>query len=120
MSNDRFKFRVRCNDCGEWCKPSHLFTTVNGELKSDTICDVIIEQCTGLKDTGGDLFFDCDIGEFPNGDRFVVRCEDWIEFYVDWIGDPECDDQARDFYRIRNAIIIGNIHDNHELLEQKL
>ena len=38
------------------------------------------------------------------------------EIYVDWIGDAECEDQARDLYRIGRAKIIGNSHENPELL----
>lgn len=74
-------------------------------------------QYTGMKDCEGKEYFIGDIGEFENGDRFVLKMEDWLEVYVDWIGEPECEDQARDLYRIKRGKIIGNIHENQELLK---
>ena len=76
-------------------------------------------QCTGLKDKNGKLIYEGDILIFDNGDKFFINCEKYLEFYVDWIGDPECEDQARDLYRIERAKIIGNIYQNPELLEEK-
>jgi hypothetical protein len=78
--------------------------------------DCILMQYTGSKDKNGKDFYLYDIGEFENGDRFIIECEEWIEFYAKWIGEPECEDQARDFYRIRSAKIIGNKFENPELL----
>ena len=78
--------------------------------------DVHLMQFTGLQDKNGVDYFTDDVGEFDNGDKFVIKSEDWLELFVDWIGEPECEDQAGDFYRIRNAKIIGNIHQNKELL----
>jgi hypothetical protein len=74
-------------------------------------------QFTGLQDKNGVDFYFGNIGEFSNGDRFIVKIENWLEIYIDWIGDPECEDQARDLYRIGNATIIGNIHQNPELIK---
>lgn len=114
LPSDRLKFRVWCNECNLWLDPQHLTVDCSGNLISDSLCtNITTEQCTGRKDTLGDLFFDGDIGEFDNGDRFLVKCEPaWNEFYVDWIGEPKCEDQARDFYRISKARKIGNIHEN--------
>ena len=74
-------------------------------------------QYTGLKDKNNDEWYLNDIGEFDNGDRFTIECEDWLELFVKWIGEPECEDQARNFYRIGKAKKIGNIYENPELLE---
>ena len=73
-----------------------------------------IEQFIGLQDSSGQDFYIGDIAEFDNGDKFVLKMEDWMEVYVEWIGEPECSDQARDLYRISNAKIIGNIHEKIE------
>ena len=73
---------------------------------------------TQIEDINGKEIFEYDIGEFPNGDRFVVRSEEWIAFYVDWIGDPNMEDQARDFERISRSKIIGNMYENPEMVKE--
>ena len=74
-------------------------------------------QFTGLTTESGQDMYIGDICEFDDGDRFVLKMEDWLEVYVDWIGDPQCEDQARDLYRITRAKVIGNIHQDAELME---
>jgi hypothetical protein len=76
----------------------------------------IIEQFIGLHDKNNKDWFVEDIGEFDNGDRFVIKQEDYLEIYIQWIGEPECGDQARDLYRIEKAVCIGNTHENSYLL----
>ncbi len=73
-------------------------------------------QYTGLKDKEREEWFVGDIGEFDNGDKFVLKMEDWLEVYVDWFGVIECEDQARDLYRIEKAKKISNIYENPKLL----
>ena len=70
---------------------------------------MISMQYIGIKDQCDKEFYIGDIGQFDNGDKFVLKMEEWLEVYVDWIGDPECEDQARDLCRISKAKIIGNI-----------
>lgn len=75
-----------------------------------------IGQNIGIKDKKDKNYFIGDIAKFDNGDTFVLKMEDYLEVYCEWIGDYECEDQVRDLYRISNAEIIGNIHENTELL----
>ena len=75
------------------------------------------QLCIGLEDKNGKDWYHKDIGEFDNGDRFIIKCENWLEFYVEWIGEPKCEDQSRDLYRIEKAKKTGNIHENPELLK---
>ena len=79
--------------------------------------NLIVMLYTGLRDKNGKEIYKGDICEFDNGDRFVVNCEEWLEFFADYIGEPECEDQTRDFYRIMKSKVIGNIHENPELLK---
>lgn len=81
--------------------------------------DIILMQSTGLSDKHGKDWYHSDIGEFPNGDRFVLIMEEWVEFGVQWIGEPKCEDQARDLYRVENAIWIGTIHTHNYLLGEE-
>lgn len=136
------KFRAWDNQSKCWYKPTHeaykgqlweLLVSLGGRLCAHSIekgHSVIIDeskfpdryelmQFTGLLDRTGKEIYHEDIIEFNNGDKGIIACEKWVEFYVEWIGDPECEDQTRDFYRVRNAKIIGNIYENPELLTNK-
>ena len=80
----------------------------------------IKELYLGLTDIDDNKIYFNDIMEFPNDDRFIIRCEtDYIWPYVEWIGEADCEDQVRDIYRIEGAKRIGNIHENKELLDVK-
>jgi hypothetical protein len=105
-----------------WIQPKSLLCL--GAISTPTssfvkVIEKTVEQSVGLTDINGIEFYVGSVGEFENGDRFVLKMEDWLEIYVDWIGDAECEDQARDLYRIRSAKIIGNSHQHRELLESK-
>jgi hypothetical protein len=73
---------------------------------------------TGLKDRNNKDMYLHDICQFDNGDTFVIRSEEYIRFYGEWIGEVECEDQLRDWYRASNAEIIGNIYTHPHLLSE--
>jgi len=81
---------------------------------------LIFEQYLNLKDDSNPSreIYEGDIMEFDNGDKFYIIKEYWIEYSVFWIGNPECEDQARDLYRIERAKIIGNIQQNPDLIKE--
>ena len=85
----------------------YYFANIVHDVDPKTVC-----MYTRLNDINNEKYFDGDIGEFDNGDRFVIEQEDWVEFRVVWIGEAECEDQARDFYRIERSKKIGNKFDN--------
>jgi hypothetical protein len=43
--------------------------------------------------------------------------KEWLEVSINWIDEPECEDQIKDLYRISESNIVGNIYQNPELLE---
>ncbi len=73
---------------------------------------IIKLQYTGLKDDQENEIYVGDICKFHNDDTFIVKTERWLEWYGEWIGEPECEDQLRDLYRAERATIIGNIYTN--------
>ena len=39
---------------------------------------------------------------------------------IEWIGEPECEDQTRDLYRIEKARIIGNKYEKRDYSAHKI
>jgi len=79
-----------------------------------------VAQCVGIEDEACTPWFAGDIGEFTyDKSRFVLtREDDWVEFLIDYVeGYEGLGDYSTKWYsRIHEATIIGNVHDNPELL----
>jgi hypothetical protein len=68
------------------------------------------DRFINLYDTNEKPIFHKDILEFDNGDKIIIEKGDHLEFFAEAIGEPECEDQWRDLYRIERAKIVGNTH----------
>lgn len=68
MNTDRFKFRVWDNDISAYRQTGtvQLCSTgepliINGDMHPESIDNVAIEQCTGLRDKNGQLIYEGDV-----------------------------------------------------------
>lgn len=129
--NDRFKFRVFSKGTkellfvltlgGDFIKatPSLVVTSCR-TLKAD---NCILEQCTGLKDKNGRLIYEGDIVLLDDTDSF----ENPIKTVVRWAEENASFGLFRSHnlyygfysYESENFEVIGNIHENPELLEEE-
>ena len=135
MNNDRFKLRGKRVDNGEWVV-GFLVEWIEGARVAPVIIvhdesedrglldepmikyfveQATIEQCTGLRDKNEKLMFGGDIMSVW-GYNYIIR---WCALEARWYllrtdGD---DNGMRGISSMVNNEIIGNIHDNPELLE---
>ena len=119
--SDRFKFRA-------WIDEEQIFVTSedHNEILSDFFAELDkyevkyercfeIEQSTGLRDKSGKLIFEGDVVEYPDRDdhkaSFIVRTVVKFEAY-------DCSTSISHLcFCLDQVEIIGNIHENPELLE---
>lgn len=116
---DRFKFRV-------WDKASKKmhevfgFSLMNvsfGDSKARSLYhnECILMQCTGLKDKNGKLIFEGDIIECNEGCFKSIARIEW-DNTEGWVRKTNTNSFKLDTI-LREVRIIGNIHENPELLE---
>jgi len=131
----RAKYRAKTIFRGEWVYGSVLSMNDRCYIYSSDFGDLdeldfgygftevdkdALGQFTGLTDSKGVDIYEGSVCEFPNGDKFFIDCEEYLQFFVSWIGSVECEDQARDLYRISGSKVIGNIFDNPDLIGGEL
>lgn len=134
---DRFKFRVFDKNSNNYIKEKMFYINEFGELfkyeKSKStvyinapspyvMCfcrdNYILEQCTGLKDKNGKLIYEHDLIKFDDDERIFEVFWDNAS-YCYRLGDIETKYVCTlAFVNHYNIEIIGNIHENPELLKE--
>lgn len=130
--NDRFIFRAWSKQLQRYCNIDEMNVSSLAEINSD----LIIEQCTGLKDKNGKLIYENDYVKIDSSTININETEavvfwdnDEASFNLRWLPKGS---GAQAIKRIKKLSkhgigdirwweveVIGNIHENPELLEDK-
>lgn len=122
---DRFKYRVWDNEEKCYCDEITFHTYLIKGISYGTSLEFFInrperftvEQCTGLKDKNGKLIFEGDIVK----DRFktiqIVKWQDDTSGFYPFSDSPDNCGHCGGGELSKNCEIIGNIHENTELVE---
>lgn len=115
--NDRFRFRV-------WSDLDKKFIPFHTEdLENCPECGYFTEQCTGLKDKNGKLIYEGDIvkriDKYDSESYAVLLQVEWNNKGGRYITTDKDHDTWTFSYSDYEYEVIGNIHENPELLEGK-
>lgn len=128
----KFKFRVWNNRKNEYeddlyDKAGDLQITCVNKVFEEYILDgYIIEQCTGLKDKNGKLIYENDLIKCPTG-IYRIAVDDFGLWTVIYKNNPfeevgEWSDMVKEYAFNQNNVeieVLGNIHENTDLLENE-
>jgi len=133
-NNDRFKFRVPFyKHDGTFAEFEYTdFIKGVGAYNAGTVYRKGFEQCLGVKDKNGKLIYEGDILATSNNDSREGTCDTWDkedlgytavkwdqDFFcfscTDWNFEPVDYDST---YSLDFVEVVGNIHENPELLER--
>lgn len=124
--NDRFKFRVWSEeDCGymesiDIFRLTHSGKLVfnNDSLNREPECNpkrYICEQCTGLKDKNSRLIYEGDIVKDDEGFVGLIKYDEVCAmFKIEFVYSAPSNFEDDMSWELE---VIGNIHENHELME---
>ena len=130
--NERFRFRA-CDKLFQKYYENVIVLTINGEItvyerlaNGDTIfipsAHVVLEQCTGLKDKNGRLIYEGDIvkrhSKYSEEEKDVILQVEWNCKGGRYITtDKKHDNWFFSMFDYEYEIL-GNIHENHELIQE--
>ena len=124
--SDRLKFRVWDKERKCFFNDEEVVIYPNGEVSffnaDYDFAEIVVNQCTGLKDKNGKLIYEGDIIQTDyNGvelDKYIYRWES-PAFYVEPIekGKPTGSHYYHYAVCTERSTVIGNIHENQELLK---
>ena len=114
MNKDRFRFRAWDKDIKRYWEPGNFELRRACKDKS-----LVIEQCTGLKDASGKLIYEGDILLLdPDDPHALVVWNEYVAMFC-----LEQEDVCYTFdncgYSPQEMEIVGNSHENPELMEDK-
>lgn len=114
-----WKDTKRFLDCDEWymtCSGAKYLHYAAMPYKDDNF---IIEQSTGLKDKNGEMIYEGDIvlDCYDGDDAFIVEWDKDTASFILTDTEHILNVSFDNFYPDKDLEIIGNIHENKELLE---
>lgn len=134
MTKNRFRFRAWDKSFQKYCE-NVIVSTINGEItvygrlvNGNTALipstHVVLEQCTGLKDKNGRLIYENDVVKITGDVMTIPIFYEESKAFVNWDEDGfflhfESGEIERLFQECWEYEVVGNLHENPELLEDK-
>lgn len=120
--NDRFTFRIWSKERQKYEHPAYVEETSLLVLARLSEERYTVEQCTGLKDKNGELIYEGDIVSLPWQAGWkpligVVKFNEKLASFL--LAGNEATEAEQSFWWNECKEVIGNIHENPELLEDK-
>lgn len=116
--NERFRFRVWDIENRRYAE--FIYENFYEYLTMPNRC--VVEQCTGLKDKNGKLIYEGDILKLPwqAGWQPLVVVVKFNKLYASFLASLNpIEEPEKSFWYNDNKEVIGNIHENPELLKEK-